>query len=60
MNMQNTFGMPSRLITFYKIPFNFPEDICVNLPIPRNKLAMKWRDLKLKKIQGEIKCQERK
>jgi len=55
MNMQNTFGMPSRLITFYKIPFNFPEDICVNLPIPRNKLAMKWRDLKLKKIQGEIK-----
>ncbi|MCI0450575.1 MAG: glycosyltransferase [Chlorobi bacterium] len=58
VNMQNMFGMPSRLITFYKIPFSFPEDICLNLPIPRNKLAMKWRDLKLKKIQGEIKEKE--
>jgi hypothetical protein len=54
-SMQNKFGMPSRLVTFYKIPFSFPEDICLNLPIPRSRLAMKWRDLKLKKIQGEIK-----
>jgi hypothetical protein len=55
MNMQNTHGMQARLITFYKIPFNFPEDICLNLPLPRSKLAMKWRQYKQSKLQENIK-----
>ncbi len=58
MNMQNMFGMASRLITFYKIPFNFPEDICLNLTLPRSKLAMKWREYKQSKLQDNIKEQE--
>lgn len=54
MNMQNMFGINTRLITFYKIAFDFPEDICLNLPLPRSKAAMKWRDRKLSKLQKGI------
>lgn len=54
MAMQNMFGMPSRLITFYKIPYNFPEDICLNLTLPRSKLAMKWREYKQSKLHVKM------
>jgi hypothetical protein len=54
MNMQNRFGMTSRLLTFYKIPFDFPEDICLNLPLPRGRLAMKWRRFKQSKLHEEL------
>ncbi len=54
MNMQNMFDMPSRLISLYKVAFDFPEDICLNLPIPRSKIAIKWRDIKLKNLQKDI------
>jgi len=55
MNMQNMFGMRSRLLTFYKIPFDFPEDICLNLAIPRSGLAMKYRDVKHSLLHKKIK-----
>jgi len=48
-------GVQARLISFYKIPFDFPEDICLNLSLPRNKLAMKWRELKQSKLHDKIK-----
>jgi hypothetical protein len=54
MNMQSKFGMPARLITFYKIPYNFPEDICLNLELPRSRLAMKWREYKQSKLHSGI------
>lgn len=53
-NMQNKFGMPARLITFYKIPYDFPEDICLNLPLPRSKAAMKWREIKQSMLKSKI------
>jgi hypothetical protein len=52
MNMQNISGMHARLITFYKIPYNFPEDICINLPLPRSKAAMMWREYKQQKLHS--------
>jgi hypothetical protein len=55
MNMQNLFGMRSRLLTLYKIPFDFPEDICLNLAIPRSGLAMKYRDVKHSLLHKKIK-----
>jgi glycosyltransferase involved in cell wall biosynthesis len=55
MNMQNMFGMSSRLLTLYKIPFDFPEDICLNLAIPRSGLAMKYRDVKHSLLHKKIK-----
>jgi glycosyltransferase involved in cell wall biosynthesis len=33
----------SRLITFHKNSLDFPEDICLNLPLPEFSLAKKWR-----------------
>lgn len=56
--MQNMFGMNARLITFYKIPYDFPEDICLNLTLPRSKVAMKWREYKQSKLQSGIKEQK--
>ncbi|MGH2574204.1 MAG: hypothetical protein ACRDFC_00735, partial [Ignavibacteria bacterium] len=55
MEMQNQFGFRSRLLTLYKIPFDFPEDICLNLPLPKGRLAMKWRSYKQSKLQKELK-----
>lgn len=54
MAMQNMYDMPSRLITFYKIPYSFPEDICLNLTLPRSKLAMKWREYKQSKLHSDM------
>ncbi len=55
MKMQNMFGMASRLLTFYKIPYDFPEDICLNLPLPRSKVAMKWREFKQGNLHNKMK-----
>jgi glycosyltransferase involved in cell wall biosynthesis len=36
-------GDKSRLITFHKNSLDFPEDVCLNLPLPNFSLAKKWR-----------------
>jgi glycosyltransferase involved in cell wall biosynthesis len=36
-------GDQSRLITFHKNSLDFPEDICLNLPLPNFSVAKKWR-----------------
>jgi hypothetical protein len=36
-------GDQSRLITFHKNSLDFPEDICLNLPLPDFSVAKKWR-----------------
>jgi glycosyltransferase involved in cell wall biosynthesis len=38
-------GDKSRLITFHKNSLDFPEDICLNLPLPNFSVAKKWRRL---------------
>lgn len=48
-------GDYSRLITLHSNPHKFPEDICLNLPLPGFTLADKWRKKKVtdtEKIQG--------
>lgn len=52
--MQNRFGLKSRLLTFYKIPFDFPEDICLNLKLLRGRLAMGWRKLKQSRLHESL------
>src|SRR5215470_10942193 len=54
MQMQNMFGMNSRLITLYKIPYNFPEDICLDLPLPRSRIAMLWREFKQSRLHDDM------
>jgi glycosyltransferase involved in cell wall biosynthesis len=46
MEMQRRFGHEARLVTLHRNTFGFPEDICADLPLPRNPLAHRWRDFK--------------
>ncbi len=46
MNMQRRFGCDARLVTFHTNTLTFPEDICLQIPLPRNPLAHLWRDFK--------------
>jgi hypothetical protein len=43
MDMQRRFGAQARLVTLHTNAFSFPEDICLNLPLPRNQFAQRWR-----------------
>lgn len=42
-DMHNKCGDYSRLITYHKNERDFPEDICLNLPLPNFSLAKYWR-----------------
>jgi hypothetical protein len=45
--MHNACGDYSRLVTFHKNPLNFPEDICLGLPLPNSRFAKNWRRKKV-------------
>jgi hypothetical protein len=56
--MHNECGDSSRLVTLHRSGLGFPEDICLDLPLPRGSLAGYWRkkkenDLKKNQIQKE-------
>lgn len=46
-DMHNKCGDKSRLITFHKNERDFPEDVCLNLPLPNFSLAKYWRNEKV-------------
>ncbi|HSD62904.1 MAG TPA: glycosyltransferase [Ignavibacteriaceae bacterium] len=45
--MHNSVGDFSRLITYHKNQRDFPEDICLNLPLPDFSIAKSWRKKKV-------------
>jgi glycosyltransferase involved in cell wall biosynthesis len=45
--MHNKMGDYSRLVTFHKNERDFPEDICLDLPLPDFDIAKKWRRRKV-------------
>jgi len=47
VKMHRQFGFESNLVTLYKNKLNFEEDISLNLELPQNNLAKKWRDNKV-------------
>jgi hypothetical protein len=51
LDMQRRFGADARLVTLHKNVLAFPEDISLNLPLPRNPLANLWRAAKRATIQ---------
>ncbi|MBF8295769.1 MAG: hypothetical protein HW389_2314 [Bacteroidetes bacterium] len=51
VDMQRRFGADARLVTLHKNILTFPEDISLNLPLPRNPLANLWRATKRATIQ---------
>jgi hypothetical protein len=46
VEMHRSQGHQSRLVTLHSNTLTFPEDICLNVPLPRNSLASWWRNLK--------------
>jgi len=46
-DMHNACGDYSRIVTFHKNERNFPEDICLDLPLPDFRLAKIWRRKKV-------------
>ncbi len=46
-DMHNKCGDQSKLITFHKNERDFPEDVCLNLPLPNFSLAKYWRKEKV-------------
>ncbi len=51
--MHNHAGDYSHLITYHKNPINFPEDVCLNLPLPEFSLAKMWRKKKAADKENE-------
>ncbi|MGE5364647.1 MAG: glycosyltransferase [Bacteroidota bacterium] len=45
-------GDYSRIITLHKNPHEFPEDICLGLPLPSFPMAKKWRRKKVERIHS--------
>lgn len=46
MELQRRAGAHARLVTLHRNALTFPEDLCLELPLPRNKAAMMWRSFK--------------
>ncbi len=46
MDLHRRFGHETRLVTLHQNAFDFPEDICLKLPLSRTALAHRWRDYK--------------
>ncbi|MGD8778639.1 MAG: glycosyltransferase [Ignavibacteria bacterium] len=51
--MHNHCGDYSRVITLHKCPLDFPEDICLDLPLPNFNLAKRWRKTKVNFRESE-------
>ncbi|MFO7524427.1 MAG: glycosyltransferase [Ignavibacteriaceae bacterium] len=52
--MHNAVGDHSRIVTLHKNDKDFPEDICLNLPLPEFELAKKWRSKKIKNVESQF------
>lgn len=46
-DMHNKCGDYSRLVTYHRNERDFPEDICLNFPLPKSSIAKFWRQEKL-------------
>ncbi len=44
--MHRMFNDQSRLVTLHRNDFGYPEDICLDLPLPKGNWAKKWRKKK--------------
>lgn len=55
MEMQRRSGHKTNLITLHRNTLTFPEDICLDLPLPRNAFASLWRRHKRTLAESEQK-----
>jgi hypothetical protein len=43
MEMQRRFGSEATLVTLHRNAFAFPEDVCLDISLPRHRIAAWWR-----------------
>ncbi|GJQ21848.1 MAG: hypothetical protein HBSIN02_22030 [Bacteroidia bacterium] len=48
VDMQKKFGHEARLVTLHRNNYGFPEDLCLDLPLPRGIVARVWRNKKIR------------
>lgn len=56
VQMHRRFGHTARLVTLHKNALTFPEDICLDIPLPRNPVASWWRSFKRKHSSPQTKA----
>jgi hypothetical protein len=59
MHMQRQFGADARLVTLHRNVLTFPEDISLDLPLPRNAIAQWWRSAKRYSPPSALSSQNR-
>lgn len=52
--MHNAAGDYSRIITLHKNDKDFPEDICLHLPLPKSNIAKGWRKKKVELVESQF------
>lgn len=52
--MHNAVGDNSRIITLHKNDKDFPEDICLNFPLPNSGNANSWRQKKVELVESQF------
>ncbi len=52
--MHNSVGDYSHLVTYHKNPIDFPEDICLDLPLPDFSFAKRWRKKKAEDREVQV------
>ena len=55
MDMQRRSGSEARLVTLHQSDFDFPEDICLRIPLPRHPFARWWRKLKQRQRSAQAR-----
>lgn len=52
--MHNAVGDNSRIITLHKNDKEFPEDICLDFPLPASGIANRWRQKKVELVESQF------
>lgn len=52
--MHKAVGDHSRIFTLHKNDKDFPEDICLNLLLPKSDVAKKWRKKKIDLVESRF------
>lgn len=59
VQMHRTCGDEAKLVTFYRTPYKFPEEACLNYYVPRNFVSTFWRRTKITNLHQSVVKREK-
>jgi glycosyltransferase involved in cell wall biosynthesis len=59
VQMHRACGDESKLVSFYRTPYKFPEEACLNYFVPRNIISRTWRRTKITSLHRSIARKEK-